>query len=55
MGGLEVMVTVLALTNGFIVLVRPIGRLHARLDVLEERLGHVARTVDRIAAPPGRD
>lgn len=49
MTGLELSVACLGLLNGVIVLVRPIARIHARLDVLEERVRHIASTLDRIA------
>lgn len=49
MSGIELAVALLAIANGSIVLARPVARLHARLDVLEERIRHVAAVVDRIA------
>lgn len=55
MTGLEVMVTLLAVANGLVVLVRPMGRLHARLDVLDERTAHLIRTLDRLLAERSKD
>lgn len=48
MGALETVAIVLSMANGAFVLIRPMARLHARIDVLAERIDHVAASIDRI-------
>lgn len=45
---IEFLALVVGALNGFILLVKPIGRFHARLDVLEARLMRIEATLDRV-------
>jgi hypothetical protein len=40
---IELLAVAIGALNGFILLVKPIGRLHTRLDLIEYRLGDVER------------
>lgn len=39
--------------NGLVLLVRPVGRLHSRIDRLEYRLDDLKQDVDRIMGASG--
>lgn len=46
---IEVLAIAIAALNGFILLIKPIGRLHTRLDMIEYRLGDVEGHLAKLA------
>lgn len=48
MFSLELLVLALGCINGLVLAVRPIARIHARLDVQDAQLASISRTLDRL-------
>ena len=48
MPSIETIVLVVTGGNALVLLLRPIPRIHARLDVLEARLAGIQRTIDKL-------
>lgn len=46
MSPIELALIVVTLVNGSITIVKPVARVHARLDVLEARLDHITRLLE---------
>lgn len=44
---------IIGMANGLILLVRPVGRLHSRIDRLEFRVDDLKEDVDRIMGASG--
>jgi len=51
--GLAEVAVVIGLINGVILIVRPVGRLHSRIDRLEFRVDDLKEDVDKILGASG--
>lgn len=51
--GVAELAVLIGLANGIILLVRPIGRLHLRIDRLEYQVSDLKEDVDRILGASG--
>jgi hypothetical protein len=45
---IEVLAVCIGALNGFILLVKPVGRLHTRLDLIEYRLADIEKSIARL-------
>jgi len=48
----EMAAIVIGVVNGFILLIKPIGRIHSRLDILDYRVQGLERDLARSAVMP---
>lgn len=51
--GVAELAVLIGLVNGVILIVRPVGRLHLRIDRLEYQVGDLKEDVDRILGASG--
>lgn len=48
MGVLELLAVILGCINGAVILIRPVARIHTRLDLQDAQLAAIARSLDRL-------
>ena len=51
--GVAELAVLIGLVNGVILLIRPVGRIHSRIDRLEFRMDDLKEDVDRIMGASG--